>query len=192
MFVLLRPRFRAPSLLLVGLVLVVTGCFNPTAEERALMERRDERRLEAIAVFETIEWPANYTIINSRDYKAVFYFEETYGGGSQGRLRHDFERPEGSEAADWFRDMDKAIMATGLFEGYERRIEIIGACDGGSAARSYRNIDSGDELVVKFFESGPPGGLLVVVFRYSSQDGRPTAGNLDRLEPRPGDPCDYP
>ncbi len=180
-------------LLLLLLAVLVTGCLGrPSAEERVLMDRRDERRLEAITAFEMVAWPSEYGVLDTIDAGASFPFEETYGGGISGDYGLRFVWPEGSEASDWFRDLDAAIIASGVYEGYEKDLSVIGACDGGFAYRSYRHVESGDRLVVRFSAVTPPHGDLSVRIMYSPGDGNPTMRSVDRLEPRPGDPCNYP
>lgn len=175
------------------LVVLVTGCLGPpSAEERVLMDRRDERRLEAIAAFETVVWSPGYVVLDTIDGRAVFPFEETYGGGISGRYGHDFLWPEGSEASDWFRDLDAAIIARGVYEGYENDLSVLRACDGGFAYRSYRHVVSGDRLVVTYSPLTGDNGSLSALAMYSAGDGNPTMDPLSRLVARPGDPCDYP
>ncbi len=179
--------------LLLLLAVLVTGCLGrPSAEERVLMDRRDERRLEAITAFEMVAWPSEYAVLDTIDDGAFFPFEETYGGGISGDYGHYFEWPVGSGASDWFRDLDAAIIASGVYEGYENELAVLGACDGGFAFRSYRHVESGDKLVVTLSALADDGRRLRALVMYSPGDGNPTMSPIDRLEPRPGDPCNYP
>ncbi len=161
-------------------------CVYPVTEED-----QQRRRGETVATLDEIIIPPGYERGETIDVVAELPDRGNDHTPPPGSYGHILSVPPGTSGQDWFVDLDEAVLATGSYEAVEHGLPVLGACTDRQVRRTYRHIDSGDELTIDWDDPEDGGAGLTIVQHYSIMPGNPgTFALTEGAVPRPGNPCE--